>query len=161
VRVYYEDTDAGGVVYFTNHLRFMERARTEWLRSLGFDQSELRQRHGILFVVKGIETNYLKPARLDDALTVQSCLVLPGRVVLRFEQTVERSGDTLVRGTSDVACVSAASLRPCRIPTVVMQALHSVAGAAIPQRPATGPHDRAAEPAIAYDPRQQHPTETL
>jgi acyl-CoA thioester hydrolase len=160
VRFYDEDTDAGGFVYFTNHLRFVERARTEWLRSLRFDQSELRQRHGTLFVVKDVETTYLKPARLDDALTIQSCSALPGRVVLRFEQTVERSGETLVRGTSDVACVSAASLRPCRIPTVVMRALHSVAGAAIPQRLAAGPHDRAAEPAIAYDPRQQHPPET-
>jgi len=152
IRVYYEDTDAGGVVYFANYLRFMERARTEWLRRLGFDQSELRERQGILFVVKGVEATYLKPARLDDALTVQSRLLQPGRVVLRFEQTVERGSETLVRATSEVACVSAASLRPCRIPGAVMQALQSVADAPPLERPTPGVHDRAVEPVISSDP---------
>jgi acyl-CoA thioester hydrolase len=131
VRVYYEDTDAGGVVYFANYLRFMERARTEWLRQLGFDQSELREHQGILFVVRGVEATYHRPARLDDALTVQSRLSSLSRVALRFEQSVERDGEVLVNGSSDVICVGATSLRPCRMPDSLMRVLQSVAGGTI------------------------------
>lgn len=127
VRVYYEDTDAGGVVYFANYLRFMERARTEWLRRLGFDQSELRERQGILFVVRGVEATYHRPARLDDALTVQSRLTSLSRVALRFEQSIEREGETLVSGSSDVICVGADSLRPSRMPEPLMRVLQEVA----------------------------------
>lgn len=127
VRVYYEDTDAGGVVYFANHLRFMERARTEWLRRLGFDQSDLRERQGILFVVRGVAAEYHRPARLDDALTVDSRLVSLSRVALRFEQAIRRGGETLVTGRSDVICVGASSLRPCRMPAAVAAALQGVA----------------------------------
>jgi len=127
VRVYYEDTDAGGVVYFANYLRFMERARTEWLRQLGFDQSALRDQQGILFVVRGVEATYHRPARLDDALTVQSRLVSLSRVALRFEQVIERGGETLVSGSSDVICVGATSLRPARMPEPLMHVLQSVA----------------------------------
>ncbi len=131
VRVYYEDTDAGGVVYFANYLRFMERARTEWLRRLGFDQSELRERQGILFVVRGVEATYHRPARLDDALTVQSRLTSLSRVALRFEQSIERDGETLVSGSSDVICVGAGSLRPSRMPEPLMRVLQEVAGPAL------------------------------
>lgn len=131
VRVYYEDTDAGGVVYFANYLRFMERARTEWLRRLGFDQSELRERKGILFVVRGVEATYHRPARLDDALTVQSRLTSLSRVALRFEQSIERDGETLVSGSSDVICVGAGSLRPSRMPEPLMRVLQEVAGPAL------------------------------
>lgn len=126
VRVYYEDTDAGGVVYFANHLRFMERARTEWLRRLGFDQSDLRERQGILFVVRGVAAEYHRPARLDDALTVDSRLVSLSRVALCFEQAIRRGSETLVSGRSDVICVSASSLRPCRMPVAVAAALQGV-----------------------------------
>lgn len=131
VRVYYEDTDAGGVVYFANYLRFMERARTEWLRRLGFDQSELRERQGILFVVRGVEATYHRPARLDDALTVQSRLTSLSRVALRFEQSIERDGETLVSGSSDVICVGAGSMRPSRMPEPLMRVLQEVAGPAL------------------------------
>lgn len=131
VRVYYEDTDAGGVVYFANYLRFMERARTEWLRQLGFDQSELRERQGILFVVRGVEATYHRPARLDDALTVQSRLTSLSRVALRFEQSIERDGETLVSGSSDVICVGAGSMRPSRMPEPLMRVLQEVAGPAL------------------------------
>ncbi len=127
VRVYYEDTDAGGVVYFANYMRFMERARTEWLRRLGFDQSELRERQGILFVVRGVEATYHRPARLDDALTVQSRLTSLSRVALRFDQSIEREGETLVSGSSDVICVGADSLRPSRMPEPLMRVLQEVA----------------------------------
>ncbi len=127
VRVYYEDTDAGGVVYFANYLRFMERARTEWLRRLGFDQSELRERQGVLFVVRGVEATYQRPARLDDALTVQSRLAALSRAALRFEQSIVRDGETLVSGSSEVICVGASSLRPTRMPEPLMQVLRSVA----------------------------------
>ena len=127
VRVYYEDTDAGGVVYFANYLRFMERARTEWLRTLGFDQSELRERQDILFVVRGVTAEYHRPARLDDALNIQSRLVSLSRVALRFEQRVERGDETLVTGVSDVICVGASTLRPCRMPAVLMASLQTVA----------------------------------
>jgi len=130
VRVYYEDTDAGGVVYFANYLRFMERARTEWLRRLGFDQSELREGQGILFVVRGVEATYQRPARLDDALTVQSRLASLSRVALRFEQSIVRDGETLVSGSSEVICVGASSLRPARMPEPLMQVLGRVAGIA-------------------------------
>ncbi|MCF8192336.1 MAG: tol-pal system-associated acyl-CoA thioesterase [Burkholderiales bacterium] len=126
VRVYYEDTDAGGVVYFANYLRFMERARTEWLRQLGFDQSELRERQGVLFVVRGVEATYRRPARLDDALTVQSRLAVLSRVALHFEQSIVRDGETLVSGSSEVICVGAESMRPTRMPDPLMQVLQTV-----------------------------------
>jgi acyl-CoA thioester hydrolase len=126
VRVYYEDTDAGGVVYFANYLRFMERARTEWLRQLGFDQSELRERQGVLFVVRGVEATYRRPARLDDALTVQSQLAVLSRVALHFEQSIVRDGETLVSGSSEVICVGAESMRPTRMPDPLMQVLQTV-----------------------------------
>ncbi|MBU3694875.1 MAG: tol-pal system-associated acyl-CoA thioesterase [Rhodocyclaceae bacterium] len=133
VRVYYEDTDAGGVVYFANYLRFMERARTEWLRRLGFDQSELRERQGILFVVRNVEATYHLPARLDDALTVQSRLVSLSRVALRFDQRITRGDAVLVNGSSDVICVGAASLRPCRMPPPLLDVLADVADPACSQ----------------------------
>jgi len=126
VRVYYEDTDAGGVVYFANYLRFMERARTEWLRQLGFDQSELRERQGVLFVVRGVEATYRRPARLDDALTVQSRLAVLSRVALHFEQSIVRDGETLVSGNSEVICVGAESMRPTRMPDPLMQVLQTI-----------------------------------
>lgn len=123
LRVYYEDTDAGGVVYFANYLRFMERARTEWLRQLGFDQHRLRQTHHIVFVVRSVEATYLLPARLDDALVVRSRVVSSNRVALRFEQSVERDDQRLVESRSDVVCVDAERFKPCRIPQPILSAL--------------------------------------
>lgn len=127
VRVYYEDTDAGGVVYFANYLRFMERARTEWLRHLGFDQSKLREDCGIVFVVRRVSADYQRPARLDDALTVQSGLVRLTRVSMFFEQRIHRAGEVLVEARSEVVCVNATTLRPSRMPDSLMQSLRAVA----------------------------------
>lgn len=130
VRIYYEDTDAGGVVYFANYLRFMERARTEWLRRLGFDQTELRERQGILFVVRGVAASYHRPARLDELLVVRSRLASLNRVTLHFEQVVCRGDETLVTGCSEVVCVDARSLRPCRMPAALGSVLQRVAAPA-------------------------------
>lgn len=103
VRVYYEDTDAGGVVYYANYLRFLERARTEWLRALGFDQSVLMNQ-GIAFAARSISAEYLKPARLDDALVVVSTIESLGRAQVVFHQRVERGGELLVDAKMRIAC---------------------------------------------------------
>jgi acyl-CoA thioester hydrolase len=120
VRVYYEDTDCGGVVYYANYLRFMERARTEWLRSLGVEQDRLKEQEGILFAVRHVTLDYLKPARFNDHLEVISRVTEHGRASLTFEQTITRlDGETrteLCCGQVKVACLTADSFRPCPIP---------------------------------------------
>lgn len=118
VRVYYEDTDAGGVVFYANYLRFMERARTEWLRSLGFEQDRLREHAGVLFTVSRAEVDYLSPARFNDLLTVTVELSRRGGASLYFKQAVRREADGTLccRGLVRVACVNADNLRPTRIP---------------------------------------------
>ena len=103
VRVYYEDTDAGGVVYYANYLRFMERARTEWLRALGFEQSALMEQ-GIAFAARSMTIEYMKPARLDDELLVVSTIESLGRAQLVFHQRVERTGELLVDAKMRIAC---------------------------------------------------------
>jgi acyl-CoA thioester hydrolase len=122
VRVYYEDTDAGGIVYYANYLRFFERARTDWLRTLGVEQRVLATSEGILFVVRDCAMQYLQPARLDDELDI-SVGVEHGerdirRASMRFVQRATRVFDAtaLVSGTVRVACVSHASNRPAPIP---------------------------------------------
>ncbi|HEY9446367.1 MAG TPA: tol-pal system-associated acyl-CoA thioesterase, partial [Burkholderiales bacterium] len=116
VRVYYEDTDGGGVVYYANYLKFFERARTEWLRSLGFEQGELAQRYRILFVVRSVAVEYLKPSLYDDSLqiTVEPAKVGAGQIELA--QRVLRDHEVLVTSTVRVACVDAGSFRPVRMP---------------------------------------------
>ncbi len=116
VRVYWEDTDAGGVVYYANYLKFMERARTEWLRALGVSQSSLERERGVLFMVLHVEVDYRSPARLDDELIV-SCRAAPdGRTSAIFEQTIHRAdGELLIEGRVRVVCVDAKSLRPRRM----------------------------------------------
>lgn len=103
VRVYYEDTDAGSVVYYANYLRFLERARTEWLRALGFDQSVLMAQ-GIAFAARSISAEYLKPARLDDELVVVSSIESLGRAQVVFAQRVERGGELLLDAKMRIAC---------------------------------------------------------
>jgi len=122
-RVYWEDTDGGGVVYYANYLKFMERARTEWLRSLGHSQMELAETHGFVFAVVEVKVNYRRPARLDDELLV-SCVPVPeGRASLRFRQTVTRSDATvLADGEVRVACVDAKTFRPRPLPDFVRPA---------------------------------------
>jgi acyl-CoA thioester hydrolase len=122
VRVYWEDTDAGGVVYYANYLKFMERARTEWLRALGFDQGRLRDELSLVFVVREAHIEYLRPARYDDALTVTARLQRAGRASLAMSQTIELDG-LLARAEVSLACVHAQSFKPARIPAQMMQAI--------------------------------------
>jgi acyl-CoA thioester hydrolase len=128
VRVYYEDTDAGGVVFYANYLRFMERARTEWLRSLGFEQDELCERDGVVFVVRRVEVDYLSPARFNDLLGVSLALLRRGRAGLDFAQEVRREseGGLCCRGRVEVACVSADGFRPRRIPDKLLAEIADV-----------------------------------
>ena len=135
VRVYWEDTDGGGVVYYANYLKFLERARTEWLRALGYSQTALAVDPGILFMVVNLQLEYLKPARLDDALRVTCEPERDGRVSMRIRQRILRddvSGETLVVADVRVACLDARSLRPRRIPEFVPLAV----GASLPGRDA-------------------------
>jgi acyl-CoA thioester hydrolase len=125
VRVYYEDTDAGGVVYHTSYIRFLERARTEWLRSRGYSQARLIEEMGLLFSVVNLEIRYLLPARLDDLLLVRSRAQLDGGASVSFEQVIHR-GDgqqELVRGKVVVACLDATSFRPKRLPATLREGL--------------------------------------
>ncbi len=127
VRVYYEDTDAAGVVFYANYLRFMERARTEWLRALGHEQDELRRREGVIFAVSHLDLQYLVPARFNDLLRVRSSLLQAGGASLEFVQSVVREADDEVccRGRVKVACIDANSLRPCRMPGSLRSKLSS------------------------------------
>ncbi|MCY1273409.1 Acyl-CoA thioester hydrolase YbgC [compost metagenome] len=122
-RVYYEDTDAGGIVYYVNYLKFMERARTERLRSLGFAQSELAGEN-LLFVVHSAEARYMAPAKLDDELNVSAEVVELNRASLRFRQQVRRASDDalLCEGQFLIACVRADSLKPRAIPEALREA---------------------------------------
>ena len=125
VRIYWEDTDAGGIVFYANYLKFFERARTEWLRSLGIDQGRLREASGGMFVVSETQVRYLRPARLDDVLTVTARLQETGRASLVIaQQARDRStGAVLAEGTIRIGWVEAASLRPGRIPDVILESL--------------------------------------
>ncbi len=126
VRVYYEDTDLGGVVYYANYLRFLERARTEWLRSLGCDQTELLEQRGLLFMITGVEIRYRQPARFNDLLCVTAELARRRRVSMRFAQTIYRDDsqqERLVEASVDAACVEAASLSPRPIPEELLAAM--------------------------------------
>ena len=122
VRVYIEDTDAGGIVYYVNYLKFMERARTEWLRSLGYVQSTLLA-NNIQFVVRATEVRYRQPARIDDELTVTAGLENVGRASLTFDQQVRCADELLCDGRIQVACVRADTLAPTALPTAVYQAI--------------------------------------
>lgn len=128
-RVYYEDTDAGGIVYYVNYLKFMERARTERLRDLGFAQSSLATQD-LLFVVHSAEARYHAPAKLDDELLITAEVIELNRVSLRFRQQVRRVADEtlLCEGQFLVACVRADSLKPRAIPEVLRSAFAGVAG---------------------------------
>ena len=123
LRVYWEDTDAGGIVYYANYLKFFERARTEWLRSLGVQQQQLREATGAIFVVTDTQVRYLAPARLDDQLDISAALTQSGRASLTFTQQARRGADLLAEGDIRVACVDASSLRPRRIPSSVLDLL--------------------------------------
>lgn len=116
MRVYYEDTDAGGVVYYANYLQFMERARTEWLRALGHAQPEMAAKHGVLFVVRAVHIDYLQPSRFDDSLQVTVEVVNVGGSRIRFLQRVLRGYEEITRAEVDVVCVSTDTFKPVRLP---------------------------------------------
>jgi len=123
VRVYWEDTDAGGVVYYANYLKFMERARSEWLRARGFEQDVLRDAHNIVFVVRRVEVDYLASARFNDALDVSVKLARIGGASLVVEQTVSRGVAPLIAARVTLACVDAALFKPVKIPAFILSAL--------------------------------------
>jgi acyl-CoA thioester hydrolase len=116
VRVYYEDTDAGGIVYHASYLRFAERGRTELLRRLGFDQQSLAREHRVMFAVARCELAFLRPARLDDLLVVRTAVAALAGARVEMAQEVERAGVTLVRLGVTLAVVHARELRPVRLP---------------------------------------------
>jgi len=126
VRVYYEDTDLGGVVYYANYLRFMERARTEWLRSLGYDQTDLWRDQRLLFIITSAEVRYRQPARFDDLLCVTAELESHRRTTVTFGQRIFRDDsrtELLVEGTIQAACVVADTFKPRVIPTELFAAM--------------------------------------
>jgi acyl-CoA thioester hydrolase len=116
LRIYWEDTDAGGVVFYANYLKFFERARTEWLRSLGFGQEQLRAETGAIFIVSETRVRYLRPARLDDQLTVTVDVKHAGQASMTVSQVAWRGDERLAEGDIRIGCVDAQSFRPRRIP---------------------------------------------
>ena len=116
VRVYFENTDAGGVVYHSEYLKFLERARTEWLRHLGFDHQTLARNHRSVFIVSSVVADFLKPARLDDTVAVSVHLESLGKVRCIFAQEIRRDDEVLVKAKVTVACVTAETFKPVEIP---------------------------------------------
>ena len=128
VRVYYEDTDSGGVVYYANYLRFLERARTEWLRSYGVEQHKLKENEGIIFAVRSIQLDFLKPAILDDLLDVTVTIARSGGASITLDQGIHRNqgeNELLCSGQVKVACLDASTLRPHPIPKKISREIIS------------------------------------
>jgi len=124
VRVYYEDTDAGGVVYHAGYLRFLERARTEWLRALGYSQARLKAEESLVFTVVSMQLEFLKPARLDDLLRVRSSATLAGGASVTFEQEILRGdSERILAAQVRVACLDATEFRPRRLPAALRASL--------------------------------------
>jgi len=128
VRVYYEDTDSGGVVYHSNYLNFMERARTEWLRALGFEQDELLRTQGVLFAVSTINLIFHKPARFNELLAVTVALDRRGAASLTLQQQVQRGDAVLASAEVRIACLDAQRFVPVAIPERVASALKTLVG---------------------------------
>ena len=123
VRVYWEDTDAGGIVFYANYLKFFERARTEWLRALGHSQQEMVDTTGCMFVVQETTVRYLKPARLDDVLTITVDVRERGRASLRIAQQAWCGDRLLAEGEIRIGCVQRATMKPHRIPGPILEAI--------------------------------------
>lgn len=123
VRVYYEDTDVAGVVYYVNYLKFMERARTEWLRHLGFDQHRLSVDPGVIFAVRSANVDYLRPAHLDDLLDSTLTVKRSGSASITFAQEVRRGEEVLCRGEVKIASLAAASFSLIAVPEEIKQAV--------------------------------------
>lgn len=129
IRVYYEDTDAGGVVFHANYLNFFERARTEMLRAMGYEQDVLREELGILFVLRSMQIDYLRPARFNDLLQASAAVGEVKKASLMFSQTITRGDELLVTANVHAVCVTADTLRPCAIPQALLNALCAMANA--------------------------------
>ncbi|HEV8313940.1 MAG TPA: tol-pal system-associated acyl-CoA thioesterase [Burkholderiaceae bacterium] len=123
LRVYWEDTDAGGVVFYANYLKFFERARTEWLRDLGFGQQRLKDEAGAMFIVSDTSVRYLRPARLDDELDVTVLVREAGRVALTILQEAWHGDVLLAEGSIRIGCVDAGTFKPRRIPSEILEAI--------------------------------------
>ncbi len=123
VRVYYEDTDASGVSYHARYLHWLERARTEWLRGLGFSQERLLQDSGVGFTVASLAIRYLKPARLDNELVVSTRVSALGKASMHFEQDIRHGEQLLASASVRVGCVSVAGFKPQRIPAIIETAI--------------------------------------
>jgi acyl-CoA thioester hydrolase len=122
IRVYYEDTDAGGIVYYANYLKFAERARTEMLREAGFHHTAMMQGEGLMLAVRRVTADYLRPAKLDDALDIATCVVGLGAATIELDQSIRREGQELCRVVVTVACVGRDG-RPARLPAALRAAL--------------------------------------
>ncbi len=125
IRIYWEDTDAGGVVFYANYLKFFERARTEWLRAAGVGQQALREATGAMFVVADVQMRYLAPAKLDDLITVSVQVAEQGAASMVLVQEAWRGSTLLAQGRIRIGCVQADTLKPRRIPAQVLQAISS------------------------------------
>ena len=130
IRVYWEDTDAGGIVFYANYLKFFERARTEWLRNLGVEQQKLRDEVGGMFVVTHAEINYLQPARLDDVMEVTAVLESAGRASMTIAQQAflkpvssDQAPQLLCEGSIRIGWVDSITMRPARIPKSILETL--------------------------------------
>ncbi len=132
LRVYIEDTDAGGIVYYVNYLKFMERSRTEFLRTLGYDRPAILE-GGLLLVVHSSEVNYLRPARLDDQLQVTSKVEKLARTYVDFSQQVLRDNNLLCEGNIRIACVQAATMKPAALPSDMHMRIHQTLNSRNPE----------------------------
>lgn len=127
LRIYIEDTDAGGIVYYVNYLKFMERCRTEFLRSLGYDKPAILD-GGKLLVVHSAQVSYRRPARLDDQLQITAAVTRVARTYIDFSQRVTKDAEVLCNGTLRIACVIAETMKPCALPAQMYEQLKSHAG---------------------------------
>ncbi len=128
VRVYYEDTDAGGIVYYAKFLMFFERCRTEWLRALGIEQQRLREAEGLQFVVVSAAIDYRRPARLDDLLAIGTRIAELARSYIVFEQEARRGDELLATARVKVACLNAATMAPARLPAPLLNKIKTADG---------------------------------
>ena len=128
IRVYYEDTDAGGVVYYANYLKFLERARTQWLGAVGFAQDGLLRRDGVVFAVRSVNIEFLKPARFNDLIEVSLAMGKRGNASVTLAQQIRRGEETLCEAQVRVACLDAASFAPRSFPETVAARLTAEAG---------------------------------
>ena len=125
-RVYFEDTDSGGVVYHTNYLKFMERARTEWLRKLGLNQIKLKQEDKVMFVVRKIDIQYKIPARFNDELLIQTDCVKTTDYSIMLKQNILRDKQTITEGSVEIVCINSDLFKPVRIPKIAKQLMEII-----------------------------------